>query len=157
MRTQSPRLELVSINQTFFEYFDLQQHGSHVAEFATTLAEDLSLDGLGPWLIFLKGSKTIIGDVGVKNRLDSHTLEVYIEIFPQFQGHHYGAEAVIAYSQFACSKNIRYLIAHVAEDNLSAQRIFERAKFIRQETLDGIITYRYINFSWQDKIEDTSQ
>lgn len=154
MRTQSPRLELVSINKTFFEYFDLKQHGAHVAEFATALAADLSLDGLGPWLIFLKGSQTIIGDVGVKRRLDSQTLEVYVEIFPDYQGNHYGAEALIAYSQFATSKNIRYLVASVAETDLAAQRVFERAKFIRQETVAGVITYRYINFNWQDKIED---
>lgn len=157
MRTQSPRLELVSINPTFFEYFDLTSHGPHLAEFSATLTQDQSLDGLGPWLIFLKGSKTIIGDTGVKKRLDAQTLEVYIEIFPPYQGHHYGAEAIIAYSQFAASKNIRYLVAHVAESDLAAQRVFERAKFIRQETIDGLITYRFINFNWQDKIEDQSQ
>ncbi|MGL4953215.1 MAG: GNAT family N-acetyltransferase [Culicoidibacterales bacterium] len=154
MHLQSPRLKLVSVNQTFFDYFDLSRHGHYLTSFCEALAEDVTLDGLGPWLVFLNGTKTIVGEVGVKQRLDLTTLEVYAEIFPEYQGEHYGAEAIIAYTQFACSKNIHYLVAHVPTDNLAAQRVFERAKFIRQETRNGLTTYRYVNLNWYTKIED---
>ncbi|MGL4973082.1 MAG: GNAT family N-acetyltransferase [Culicoidibacterales bacterium] len=154
MHIQSPRLKIVSVNQTFFEYFDLSRHGHYLTSFCQALANDLSLDGLGPWLIFLKDSKTIIGEVGVKQRVDASSLEVYLEIFPEYQGEHFGAEAMIAYTQFATSKNIHYLVAHVPTENLAAQRVFERAKFIRQETRNDLTTYRFVNLNWYEKTED---
>lgn len=154
MRTQSLRLELVSVNSTFFNYFHLQAHGPHVQQFCEQLNNDFSLDGLGPWLIFLKGTQTIVGDVGVKNRLDACTLELYVEVFRQYNGSNYAAEALIAYAQFAFKKNLRYLVAYVPTTNLAAQRSFERAKFIKQETIHNVITYRLINFNWYEKTED---
>ncbi|MGL5296762.1 MAG: GNAT family N-acetyltransferase [Culicoidibacterales bacterium] len=156
MRTQSPRLELVSVNSTFFDYFDLTKHGAHIQTFTEQLNENPRLDGLGPWLIFLKNTHEIIGDTGVKKRLDEQTLEISIEIFQEYRGHNYGAEAIIAFRQFACSKNIHYLVARVSNNNIAAQRLFERANFIRQETQNDVTTYRYVNLNWIEKIEDQS-
>ncbi|CAM3929157.1 GNAT family N-acetyltransferase [Alkalicoccus chagannorensis] len=132
---QTPRLELHALTDKI--YTQLQQSGyfpPHIETHLHYLHLDDSLKGWGPWIIFLRETGSIIGDIGFKGSPDSwNTVEIGYGIRPEYQNTGYATEALQEMIRYCFEdQHISRITAECRHDNKESLRVLEKVQMFRE-------------------------
>ena len=87
------------------------------------------------WRISLKKEGTNVGLLGFHGRPVNKTVELGLNIYPDYRGHGYGQEAIEALCNWAFGSAEGYFVSVLADEkNETLNRVLEKLKFYRVES-----------------------
>lgn len=100
------------------------------------------------WIMQLKSSRQIVGDLCFKGLNDNGSVEIGYGIEKKYEGKGLMTEAVTAMAQWASNQlGVSQIEAEIEANNIASQRVLQKAGFLA----NGIIGKEGPRFTWKNR------